>query len=224
MKRKKIGELLVEDNLITKERLEEALEIQKKEGGFLGKILVRLEYLSEEDIVGYLMEQHGCAYLPLANYEIDPELIKLIPKDLAKDYLVIPLDKIGDLLTIATANPLNLDIIDLIKEHTGLSVQIFLSTQTHKGEDALEEIKKSCPDIVFLDIKMPGMDGIDTLIEIRKISGSLPVIMITAYGTQRRLSEAKKHGISGFFPKGSKLTDMTTLIQTVLRKHKDQPV
>jgi type IV pilus assembly protein PilB len=128
MERKKIGELLVEDNLITKKQLEEALEIQKKEGGFLGKILVRLEYLNEEDIVSHLMEQHGCAYLPLTNYEIDPELIKLIPKDLAKNYLIIPLDKIGNLLTVATANPLNSKIIDLIKEKTGLSVQIFLSS------------------------------------------------------------------------------------------------
>jgi type IV pilus assembly protein PilB len=126
--RKKIGELLLENNLITKQQLEEALKIQKKEKGFLGKILIRLDYIKEDDMVGYLMEQHGCAYLPLSNYEIDPELIKLIPEDLAREYLVVPLDKIGNLLTVATANPLNTEVINSIKEKTGLLVQTFLSS------------------------------------------------------------------------------------------------
>ncbi len=96
-------------------------------------------------------------------------------------------------------------------------------TKIYKGEDALEEIKKMCPDIVFLDINMPaGLDGIETLNEIRKISKSLPVVMITAYGTHNRLSKAKEYGISGFFPKDSPLNEMVTLIETVLRKHKSQ--
>lgn len=93
------------------------------------------------------------------------------------------------------------------------------ATQVYSGKSAIEAIKKSMPDMVFLDINMPGMDGLETLAEIRKISQSLPVVMITAYGTRTRLKEAKKHGISGFFPKNSELTDIIKLIETVLRKH-----
>jgi DNA-binding NtrC family response regulator len=96
------------------------------------------------------------------------------------------------------------------------------ATQTYNGKDAIEAIKKSMPAMIFLDINMPGMDGLETLAEIRKISQSLPVIMITAYGTRTRLKEAKKHGISGFFPKDSELTDIIKLIETVLRKHATQ--
>ncbi len=79
-------------------------------------------------MINHLTEQYGYAYLPLSNYEIDPKLTKLIPAELARAHLVIPLDKIGNLLTVATANPLSLIIINLIKEKTGLSVQMVLSS------------------------------------------------------------------------------------------------
>jgi type IV pilus assembly protein PilB len=128
MKRKKIGELLVKMNLITKPQLEEALEIQKKKGGFLGKILVSLNYITEEEIVEHLTEQHGYAYLALPNYEIDPNLTEIIPEELARTHLIVPIDRIGNLLTVAIANPLDSEIIDLIKEETGLLVQTFLSS------------------------------------------------------------------------------------------------
>ncbi|MCK4249266.1 MAG: response regulator [Candidatus Omnitrophica bacterium] len=90
------------------------------------------------------------------------------------------------------------------------------------GEEALEQLKEQSVDIVFLDINMAGLDGIQTLRKIREeLKIDVPVIMVTAYGTKDRLIEAEKLGISGFFPKEDGFEKASILIQTVLRLHKD---
>ncbi|PIQ88387.1 MAG: hypothetical protein COV72_08780 [Candidatus Omnitrophica bacterium CG11_big_fil_rev_8_21_14_0_20_42_13] len=88
------------------------------------------------------------------------------------------------------------------------------------GADALTIIKKSPPDMVFLDISMPLMDGIETLRAIREINKNIPVIMITAYGTQERLETCQKLGISGFFAKEDNFDSLLNIIDTVLKLHK----
>ena len=102
---KKLGELLVEKALVTQEQLDEALELQKDKGGLIGEILVELKYTTEDDIAKMLTAQYGFAYLPLSNYEIDQSLINLIPERVARQYCLIPIDKIGNNLTIAMSNP-----------------------------------------------------------------------------------------------------------------------
>lgn len=88
------------------------------------------------------------------------------------------------------------------------------------GVDALEVIKKSPPDMVFLDISMPMMDGVEVLKKIRGISKDLPVIMITAYGTQDRMVACQNLGISGFFAKEDNFDSLLDIINTVLKLHK----
>ena len=95
---KQLGELLKERNIITDAQLKEGLEIQKEKGGLIGEILVSLGYAKEEEIAQALTVQYGFPYLPLDNYEIDREIIKLIPQETAKKYGVIPIDKIGTTL------------------------------------------------------------------------------------------------------------------------------
>ena len=77
---KQLGELLVESKLITPEHLAEGLQVQKEKGGLIGQVLVNLGYATEEDIAKGLMAQYGTPYIPLANYEIDAELAKVIPE------------------------------------------------------------------------------------------------------------------------------------------------
>jgi CheY-like chemotaxis protein len=74
------------------------------------------------------------------------------------------------------------------------------------------------PDIVFLDILMPGMDGIETLAEIKKIRSDLPVIMVTAYASEERKEEAKRLGAVGFFAKSDDLSLAARLIKSALEK------
>ena len=92
---KQLGELLVEGKLIAPEHLEEALKIQKQKGGLLGQILVSLGYTTEEAIAQALTAQYGFPYLPLGGYEIDREVAKLIPENVAKQYGLIALDRVG---------------------------------------------------------------------------------------------------------------------------------
>jgi len=135
---KQLGELLLEKGIITKEQLEKALEIQKARGGLIGQVLVGLGYASEEEIAQALTVQYGFPYLPLTNYEIDSELTKLIPENVAKQYCLIPIDKIGNGLTIAMGNPLNAQAVEDIELITNCKIQIFVSTIT----DVNNAIKK----------------------------------------------------------------------------------
>ena len=125
---KKLGEILIEAGIITQAQLEQALEFQRDNGGLIGELLVQLRFTTEEDIAKTLTAQYGFAYLPLANYEIDQELIKLIPERVARQYCLIPIDKIADNLTIAMSNPLNNQAIEDVKTFLGCNVQIFVST------------------------------------------------------------------------------------------------
>lgn len=127
---KQLGELLLEKGIISKEQLNKALEIQKERGGLIGQILVGLQYATEEEIAQALTVQYGFPYLPLSNYEIDSELVKLIPENVAKQYNLIPIDKIGTSLTIAMGNPLNYQAVEDIELITNCKIQIFVSTIT----------------------------------------------------------------------------------------------
>jgi type IV pilus assembly protein PilB len=127
---KKLGELLIESDVINQSQLAEALEIQEEKGGLIGEILVQLKYTTEEDIAKTLTAQYGFAYLPLSNYEIDHELIRLIPERVARQYCLIPIDKIAQNLTIAMSNPLNSQATEDIETLSGCSVQVFVSTSS----------------------------------------------------------------------------------------------
>jgi len=125
---KQLGELLLEMALITREQLEQALALQKTKGGLLGQILVELGYVSEEQIAQALTAQYGFPYLPLRNYEVDAEVLKLIPENVAKQYCLIPVDLIGQTITIAMSNPLNTQAIEDVELMTKCKVQAFVST------------------------------------------------------------------------------------------------
>ena len=125
---KQLGELLLGISLITREQLEQALALQKTKGGLLGQILVDLGYVSEDQIAQALTAQYGFPYLPLRNYDVDVEVLKLIPENVARQYCLIPVDLIGQTITIAMANPLNTQAIEDVELMTKCKVQAFVST------------------------------------------------------------------------------------------------
>lgn len=127
---KQLGELLLERGVINGAQLEKALKIQKEKGGLIGQILVMLGYAKEEEIAQVLTVQYGFPYLPLDNYEINADAIKLIPENVAVQYNLIAIDKIEDLLTIAMSNPLNAQAVEDIELLTKCKVQVFVSTMT----------------------------------------------------------------------------------------------
>ena len=125
---KQLGELLIERGVLNQRQLDKALTVQKEKGGLIGEILVELGFASEEDIAQALTAQYGFPYLPLGNYEINPEIANIVPIRVARQYLLIPIDKIGNNLTLAMSNPLNAQAIEDIELLSGCSVQTFVST------------------------------------------------------------------------------------------------
>ena len=127
---KQLGELLLERGIINSSQLEKALKMQKEKGGLIGQILVTLGYAKEEEIAQALTVQYGFPYLPLESYEINADAIKLIPENVAKQYNLIGIDKMEDLLTIAMSNPLNAQAVEDIELLSNCKVQVFVSTMT----------------------------------------------------------------------------------------------
>ena len=125
---KQLGELLIEQEVINHEQLDLARDYQDKNGGLLGEILVQMKFATEKEIAQALTCQYGFPYLPLANYEIDSEVINSVPAGLCRKFCLIPVDKIGKSLTLAMANPLNFHAMEDVELITGCTVQIFVST------------------------------------------------------------------------------------------------
>lgn len=128
--KKQLGELLLERGVITKAQLDKALEVQKEKGGLLGQVLVVLGFTKEEDIAQALTVQYGFPYLPLQSYELNREIVGVLPENVARQYCIIAVDRIGDTLTVAMSNPLNVKAIEDIELLTKCKVQVFVSTLT----------------------------------------------------------------------------------------------
>ncbi len=125
---KRIGEVLLERRLITQKQLEKALAHQKEHGGLMGQVMIQLGFVTEEAVALALTAQYGFPYLPLENYEIDNALTTVIPERIARQYCLIPIDRIGNALTLAMADPSNVQAIEDIEMMTKCVVQTFVST------------------------------------------------------------------------------------------------
>ena len=125
---KRLGEVLLERGVVTRPELEQALAHQQSHGGLLGQVLIQLGFVTEQEIALALTAQYGFPYLPLDNYEIDGTLTELIPEQVARQYCLIPIDRIGNALTLAMADPSNVQAIEDIELLTKCVVQTFVST------------------------------------------------------------------------------------------------
>ena len=149
----KLGQLLVTSNMITEEQLREAIGLQRKQGGRLGTNLVKLGYLTEEKLVAFLSKQWGVPAINLSDYKIEPSVLKLIPIEIARKYLIIPVARVGATLTITMADPSNVFVIDDVKFMTGYNVEVVVSSESsiihaitsyyRGGGDALTTTKKA---------------------------------------------------------------------------------
>ena len=127
---KHLGELLLDQGIISRDQLARALSEQKDKGGLIGETLVELGYVKEDDIAQSLTAQYGFPFLTLKNYDVSPEITGIIPSKLARQYLLVPIDKIGSNLTLAMSNPLNMQAISDVELLSGCSVQAFVSTSS----------------------------------------------------------------------------------------------
>jgi type IV pilus assembly protein PilB len=130
----RLGEILVKEKLLSQDQLKQALDHQKKNGGRLGQALVKMGFISDEEITGVLSRQYGVPAINLSYYEVDPAVVKLVPQETAGRYQVVPLSRVGSTLTIAMADPTNVFAMDDIKFMTGLKVEPVVAS-----ENAIQE-------------------------------------------------------------------------------------
>ncbi|MDP3143141.1 MAG: hypothetical protein Q8N14_04280 [Candidatus Omnitrophota bacterium] len=133
-KKQLLGQILIKRGMINKEQLQHALEVQKKEGGVVGEILIKLGYVSDRDIVVALILQCGLPYIAVNKYEIDKKVTELISVKIAREFHIMPLDRVGDVLSVVMANPLDAAMIDEVEHITGCKVATFIATKAEIDE------------------------------------------------------------------------------------------
>ncbi len=130
----KLGELLVSSGTINQKQLQDALNLQKKEGGRIGTNLVKLGFVTEEKLTDFLSKHFGVPSVNLDRVEVDESVIKIIPADVARKYTILPISKAGAKLTIAMLDPTNVFAMDDIKFMTGYNVEPVVSSESSLRE------------------------------------------------------------------------------------------
>jgi len=143
MTRKRLGEILIAEGLITNEHLQDALQIQRFEPKMLGEILVEKSFVTEADIAKTLTVQFQVPYLSPQNYDITEEILDLLPREMYYQYLFIPVDRFHNILTIIMAGLLPREVIEDIQTRTGCELAIYIGTATEVRERLYELIPPS---------------------------------------------------------------------------------
>ncbi len=125
-----LGQLLLKARVISEKQLEEALKLQQVEGRRLGSALIKLEAVSEENIITFLSRQYHVPPINLTDFKFDPSLIRYISYDIARRYHVIPLMLAGGNLRIAVADPSNHMAIEDIKFISGMNVSVYVAVES----------------------------------------------------------------------------------------------
>ena len=204
----KLGEILIKEKVISSEQLKQALEFQKTNGGRLGYALVKLGFLSDDEVTAVLSRQYGVPSINLAYFEVDPNVIKLIPMDTAMKYQILPLSRVGSSLTVAMVDPTNVFAMDDIKFMTGFNIEPVVASEgaiaeaikKHYGSVEDVERKKEIEEIVsFIDegqaesVELEGEDESTlNLAALEKAAEEAPVIKLVNY----ILTDAVKRGAS----------------------------
>lgn len=129
-KKQQIGEYLVETGKLTALQVEDALQYRKDHNIYFGKAVVQLGYIGEDDMAKALSDYLRLPYLKLGRYSIDNDVLKTVPEALAKKYNILPIFALDDSLTIATADPLDVDMVDDVTATTGMNVNLVITAES----------------------------------------------------------------------------------------------
>ncbi|MBE0599347.1 MAG: type IV-A pilus assembly ATPase PilB [Desulfuromonadales bacterium] len=180
----RLGELLVRNKLISDGQLAKALEEQKMQGGRLGASLIKLGYLKEDQLAAFLSRQYGVPSINLAEFDIDPNLIRLIPAEVAQKYHIIPINRAGSTLIVAMSDPSNIFAIDDIKFMTGYNVEVVVAPEAsiRLAIDKYYDQSASLADVMndLEDINLEVVDeGDDVDVrELAKATEDAPVVKL----------------------------------------------
>ena len=202
----RLGDLLVKEKIITPEQLEQATKAQKEQSCRLSSALVKLGFLTDEDVTNVLSRQYGVPAINLSYFEIDPAVVKLIPFETAKRYQILPLSRVGASLTIAMVDPTNVFAMDDIKFMTGFNIEPVVASESSilagiekayssggKGEEDLETVMQSMSEMNDDDVELGEQKEQELgLSELEKAADEAPVVKLVNVV----LGDAVKRGAS----------------------------
>jgi type IV pilus assembly protein PilB len=188
---RRLGDLLVADGLLSAEQLKKALAEQKGSPEKIGSVLIRLNYLNDEQLIGFLSRQYGVPSITLAQLDIDSDVLKLVPAPIARKYEVIPVRKMGNSLALAMADPTNVFALDDISFMTNLQVLPLVASQTaiKKAIDRNYESRTEAITTVLSDmqtdlanVEVVGEDGEEgakvDVFELKESADEAPVVKL----------------------------------------------
>ena len=200
----RLGDLLVKEKVINSEQLEQATKLQKETQCRLASALVKLGFLSDEDVTNFLSRQYGVPAINLSYFEIDQAVVKLIPFETAKRYQILPLSRVGASLTIAMVDPTNVFAMDDIKFMTGFNIEPVVASESSivegidkaygtSKEEELEQVMQSINEIGEAgDIEVQDEATEMGLRELEKAADEAPIVKLV----NLVLTDAVKRGAS----------------------------
>jgi len=177
-KRKQLGEVLLEEGLVTYEQLDAATSEQARTGKGLGRILIDLGFVVEQDLVSALAKQIGLPFVDLTDYPIDPAAASLISDALAKRYSALPIGYDDSKLVVAMSDPANVFALDDIRTITGLDIKPVVATRAditnaiarfHRLEESVSDIVGAAAD---------EADDLDALVNTKELVEEAPIVKL----------------------------------------------
>jgi type IV pilus assembly protein PilB len=199
----RLGDLLVKEKVITPEQLVQATKTQKETSVRLSAALVKLGFLTDEDVTNFLSRQYGVPAINLSYFEIDPAVVKLIPFETAKRYQILPLSRVGASLTIAMVDPTNVFAMDDIKFMTGFNIEPVVASESSilegidkaygtAKEDDLEQVMLSMTEMDEADVELQDDQTEVGLADLERAADEAPIVKLV----NQVFNDAVKKGAS----------------------------
>ena len=182
----RLGELLVRENLISLQQLQKAQEDARKTGTRIGSLLVQQGAIAEADLTGFLSKQYGVPAISLDDFDVEPDVIKLVPRAIAEKHQVLPVNRAGSSLIVAMSDPANIFAIDEIKFHTSYNVEPVVASEQSIREaieryysengPSYEELMQGFDDSDVSIVESEDLDG--DVVDLEKSAAEAPVVKL----------------------------------------------
>jgi len=186
----RLGQLLVRENMITLAELKKAQDMQSNDGGRLAYNLTKLGYLAESELTDFLSRQYGIPSINLADFELDPAVVRLIPREVAEKHLLVAVNRAGNSIIVAMIDPSNIFAVDDIKFLTGYNVEVVVAGESaikdaikNYYDEELEDYKEIMDDfddaqIEFGEGMEPEDEGDATIVDLENQAEEAPVVKL----------------------------------------------
>ena len=180
----RLGELLIREKLISNQQLQKAQEEQRKTGGRLGYNLTKLGYIKESDLTSFLSKQYGVPSINLNDFEVEQDVINLVPKDVAEKHQVLPVNRSGANLIVAMSDPSNIYAVDDLKFLTGYNIEPVVASEAAIKEaieryyDEGEQFDDVLADFDDAGIEYVGDEEDVDLNDLSKSAEEAPVVKL----------------------------------------------